>query len=139
MSEQKPIRYTHAAFRKKEPDADEFRLSEAETLWATIAHMAGVVGLLLPLGNVLGPLIVWLIKRHQMDFVDAHGKEALNFQLTVLIGFVVSIAAVFAASILGVILLLLTGLAALIYPIIAALRANNGEHYEYPYALRLLK
>jgi uncharacterized Tic20 family protein len=51
--------------------------------WATICHLSALIMLVgVPLGNILGPLVVWLAKRQESEFVDDQGKEALNFQIT---------------------------------------------------------
>src|SRR5215813_3958508 len=60
--------------------------TETERTWGMLAHLSALVGLVMPLiGIVLGPLVVWLLRRDQSAFVEAHAKEALNFNITVLI------------------------------------------------------
>jgi len=56
-----------------------------EKTWAMVAHLSALSGLIFPLGLILGPLLVWLFKRNDSKLVDANGKEALNFQITVLV------------------------------------------------------
>jgi hypothetical protein len=92
-----------------------------------------------PFGNILGPLLVWQIKKNEIPSVEAHGKAALNFQLTVLIAGLVTGVAFFVGSFfcVGWLLLpvlILIGLAGLIFPIIAGIKANNGEDYKYPFS-----
>jgi uncharacterized Tic20 family protein len=96
-----------------------------------------------PFGSVIGPLVVWQIKKTEFPSVEAHGKAALNFQLTVLIVAVVIAAVGFILSFLWVgvlflFLLPLVGLAGLIFPIIAGLKANEGKEYKYPYSFTLV-
>ena len=119
--------------------------SQART-WNMFCHLSALSGFVgVPLGNVLGPLIVWQIKKNEIPSVDAHGKAALNFQLTLLIaGLVTGVATVIGMFFCGVGLLLvpvliLIGLAGLIFPIIACIKANNGEDYKYPWSLELIK
>ena len=83
--------------------------------------------------SFLGPLIIWLIKKEEHPFVDHQGKEALNFEITVLI----------AALVLGIItcgvgapIVVLVGL---IFNIIATVDSSKGHWYRYPLAIRLLK
>ena len=107
-----------------------------------LSALAGFIGV--PLGNVLGPLIVWQIKKNEIPSVDIHGKAALNFQITVLIAGLITAAAMFVGFLIciGWLLLpvlILIGLAGLIFPIIAGIKANNGEDYKYPWSLDLLK
>jgi hypothetical protein len=83
-------------------------------------------------------LIVWLIKRAEMPLVDSHGKEALNFQITVSIAALVSIALMFV--LIGFLLIFVIGIGALVLTIMAAVKVSNGEFgYKYPWTLRLLK
>jgi uncharacterized protein len=87
--------------------------------------------------SFIGPLVLWLLKKDQMPFVDHHGKEALNFQITLAIAFV--IAGISIICIIGTFLVPLLGLADLIFSIIACLAASKGELYKYPVSLRLIK
>ncbi|HZL79801.1 MAG TPA: DUF4870 domain-containing protein [Candidatus Limnocylindrales bacterium] len=103
-----------------------------------------MAGFIIPFGNVLGPLIVWQIKKNEFPSVDIHGKAALNFQITVTIAALVGIAVAFLLSFFCVGYLLfpvvmLVGLAGLIFAIIAGIKANNGEDYKYPYSFELVK
>lgn len=112
-------------------------LSNDEKQWGMFAHLAALVGLIIPFGNVIGPLVVWQMKKNEMPFVDDQGKEALNFQITVAIAILVCIVLMFV--LIGMLLLPLVGLASLIFTIIGGLKANNGEAYRYPFAIRLVK
>ncbi len=105
-------------------------------LWAMLCHLAGFAWIL-PItpafGSVLGPLIVWLIKKNDHPFVDEQGKEALNFQITMLIYGAVS--ALLMLLCVGFLLLLAVAIVDVVFTIIAAIRANDGDHYRYPYPL----
>jgi uncharacterized Tic20 family protein len=102
-------------------------------MWATFCHLAGFA-FLLPVspvfGSVLGPLIVWLIKKDQFPFVDEQGKEALNFQITMLIYGLVAGLLIFAC--IGIVLLPAVTIVDIVLIVVAAIRANDGEHYRYP-------
>ena len=94
--------------------------------------------LLAPLiGNVIGPLIVWQLKKDLHPFVDEQGKEALNFQITYSVAMMVC--GLLAWVLIGFPLMLLVGLAALVLTIIAGLKANAGQAYRYPLCWRLIK
>jgi uncharacterized protein len=108
-----------------------------ERTWGMLTHLTAFAFFICPLGNVLGPLIVWLIKRDQSAFVADQGKEALNFNISVLL----------AAIVCGVLVLILVGILLgvalfifwLAMTIVAAIRASEGVRYRYPFAIRLLK
>ncbi|MDM8008621.1 MAG: DUF4870 domain-containing protein [Phycisphaerae bacterium] len=104
--------------------------SKDERTWAMLCHLAGLLGF-------LGPLIIWLIKKDEYRLVDDQGKESLNFQITILIAIMISFALCFV--LIGFLLLPLVCLADLILIIIATMKANSGEVYRYPFALRLIK
>jgi uncharacterized Tic20 family protein len=106
--------------------------------WATICHLSALVGLLgNGVGFVLGPLIVWLLKREDHPFVDGQGKEALNFQITM---FIVLLAATTLAVIgIGIIIMIAVALLMTIFPIIGAIKANEGVPYRYPLTWRVVK
>lgn len=114
------------------------QVSKDEQNWAMICHLAALSGFIIPFGNVLGPLIVWLMKKDTMPLVNEHGKEALNFQITVTIAMVISIALMFV--LIGFLLVFIVGIGALILTIMAAVKVSNGQlDYKYPFALRLIK
>ena len=114
------------------------QVSKDEQNWAMFCHLAALSGFVIPLGNVLGPLIVWLIKKDTMPLVNQHGKEALNFQITVLIAFVVCL--VLTMVLIGFLLMFVVGIGALVLTIVAAVKVSNGQFdYKYPFALRLVK
>jgi uncharacterized Tic20 family protein len=98
---------------------------------AMLAHLLGIVS------GFVGALIIWLIKKDQSAFVDEQAKEALNFQITVMIAFVGSWILMFV--LIGMLLMPLLLLANLVFCILAAVAVSKGEHYKYPFAIRLLK
>lgn len=86
--------------------------------------------------SFIGPLIIWLIQKDKMPFVDHHGKEALNFQITLAIAFVIG--GVTTAICIGGIILIVAWLADLILSIMACMAASRGEYYKYPWCIRLI-
>lgn len=108
-------------------------------LWATFTHLAALAGLLgVPFGSIIGPLVLWLIKKNEIPFVDYNGKEALNFQISITIYMIASTPLICGGPL---ILLAVIPLAIvdLIFTIIAAIKANDGEYYRYPITIRMLK
>jgi len=103
-----------------------------------VAHLSAFLGYAsVPLGFVLGPLIVWAALKDKYAFVDDQGKEALNFQLSVLLCTLAAIPLICLC--VGILLLVLLHVANFVFIIVAAVRAANGEHYRYPLAIRFLK
>ena len=112
--------------------------SKEEQNWAMIAHLSALSGFIIPFGNVIGPLVVWLMKKDTMPLVDQHGKEALNFQITVSIAVLVCLPLMLI--LIGIPLLFIVGIGALVLTIMAGINVANGQlDYKYPFALRLLK
>src|ERR1700681_3061266 len=105
--------------------------------WCVECHLSALAGLVIPaLGHILGPLIVWLVKRGDSPEIDAHGKEALNFQISMLIYNVV--AGVLCLLLIGFFFLAVLHILNVIFVIIAALRASEGQFYRYPLTIRLI-
>lgn len=102
--------------------------------WAMVCHLASLSGYLTGLGFILGPLIVWAIKKDQHPFVDFHGREAMNFNISFTIYSIVAVILVFAC--VGFFLLPVVGVVWLVFTIIAAIKANSGERYRYPLTIR---
>jgi len=100
------------------------------------AHLSALAGYVIPFGSMIGPLVVWLIKKDEMPFVNSQGKEALNFQITMTIAAIISIVLIFV--VIGIFLLWALAIIDLIFIIIAAIQASKGVDYRYPFALRLI-
>ena len=104
--------------------------SEARTM-GMLCHLLGIFT------GFLGPLILWLVKREESPFVDDQGKEALNFQITVVLASMVGAAT--ACLIIGFFILIAVWIANLVFSIIGTMEANKGVRYRYPICLRLIK
>ena len=116
---------------------DETNPTQDERTWGMLAHLSTFAGFLVPLGSIIAPLVVWLIKRDQSAFVADQGKEALNFNISVLLAAIVCgvLVFVFIGILLGVALFIFW----LTMTIIAGIKASEGVRYRYPVALRLVK
>ena len=123
-------------------------ISAEERQWAMFAHLSALAGGLLTSavggwGFFLGPLVIWLMKKETMPFVADQAREALNFNITVsaimlammVLGFVtLGIGFLLAAPVMFIV-----GVAALVFIVIAAIKANEGIAYRYPFSVRLVK
>ncbi|MCA8956036.1 MAG: DUF4870 domain-containing protein [Planctomycetes bacterium] len=107
-------------------------------LWAVFLHLAGLSHYLIPVpgAGVVLPLILWQVKKDDSAFLDQQGREALNFQISILIYVVVSAILVFA--LVGIVLLPAVLLFQLVACVMAAIRANEGRVFRYPLCLRLV-
>lgn len=109
-----------------------------EKTWSMAAHLAALSGIIFPLGLVLGPMLVWLFKRNDSELVDANGKEALNFQTTILISTFI-LAMLSAVIKIFLILTFVVGVAGLCLAVYGGIQAKKTGSYRYPFAIRLLK
>lgn len=121
-------------------------------LWSMLCHLSALLVLVgIPFANILAPLLIWQIKKQDLPGIEHHGKEALNFQITATLIFLVLSAGVFTSLFLtmiliGFIMLPIVGLLILaasilwiVYTIVASVKANEGEKYRYPWTIRFIR
>ncbi|MHC4240776.1 MAG: DUF4870 domain-containing protein [Planctomycetota bacterium] len=111
-------------------------------MWAMFCHLAALAGIVVPvIGCIVGPLIVWQIKKDEFPFVDEQGKGAVNFQISMLLYLLVSAILWIPLSFfcIGVFIPVAISIVDLIFLLIAAVKANDGEHYRYPLTIRFIK
>ncbi|KAF1710679.1 hypothetical protein CSC70_06705 [Pseudoxanthomonas kalamensis DSM 18571] len=115
------------------PPAPTGAAPQEERTMAMLAHLLGIITWF------IGPLIIWLMNKDKNpnSFVSDQAKEALNFQIT--LGIVYLIGIILSVIVIGIFINMLAGLAGLIFAIIGGIKANGGEAYRYPFALRLIK
>ncbi|MDA0771031.1 MAG: orotate phosphoribosyltransferase [SAR202 cluster bacterium Casp-Chloro-G4] len=104
---------------------------------AMYVHASTFAGLVIPFGNVIGPLIIWLMKREESPFVDRHGRTALNFQISLTIYMLISLILVFIF--VGVLMLIGLFIFEVVMTIIALVKASEGKEYNYPLAIPFFK
>lgn len=110
--------------------------SEIRT-WCVLCHASALLGLFFHFfGHLLGPLIVWLIKRDASPEIDANGKESLNFQISMLIYDI--IAGILCIVLIGIPILITLWVLNTVFVIIASVKTSNGEFYRYPFTIRFL-
>lgn len=101
-------------------------------------HLLGFVSFLgIPFGNIIAPLVLWLLKRAEDPFVDVCGKEAVNFQITISLYFTLSAVLIYAK--IGILLLPLVVIFQVIYTIVASIKASEGQCYRYPLTIRFIR
>jgi uncharacterized Tic20 family protein len=120
-------------------------IDKEERKWAMFCHLAGLAGLspLLPaIGSAVAPLLVWQLKADEFPFVDEQGRRAVNFQLSMLlyvtIGTIICLVSLVGVFLIPVVFCVF-GLVDLILVLIAAVKANRGQHYRYPFTIRFFK
>jgi len=104
---------------------------------AVAAHLSTFAGLIVPFGSVIGPLAVWLTRRHRDPFIDQAGREALNFGISIAI--YGSLLLVAALMLIGIPLLVVGVIAWVVLASLAAAKASQGQPYRYPLTMRLVR
>lgn len=115
-------------YRSSEPGGDN---------WAMACHLSALCGYIFPFGNIIAPLALWLFKGRQIPQVDQHGKEALNFQISMTLYMFASMLLMLVG--IGAVLLVALSIFTLVMILVATLKARKGELYRYPLALRLIR
>ena len=113
--------------------AGQYLPTPEERSWGMLAHLSSIIAILLGGLSFIGPLIVWLVKKDQSPFVADQGKEALNFQIAVLLASLICGVTCILAILIPVIIV-----ANIVFSIMAAMEANKGVYYRYPYTIRLI-
>ncbi|HEY2714226.1 MAG TPA: DUF4870 domain-containing protein [Chthoniobacterales bacterium] len=106
--------------------------------WTALCHASALLGVFLHFpGHLIPPLIIWLAKRDQSPEIDAHGKEAVNFQLSMLLYNLIAV--VFCVILIGFAFLIILWILNAIFAIIAAIQASDGKFYRYPMTIRFIQ
>jgi len=112
-------------------------LSPDEKTMAMLLHILVLANFITGFLGTVGTLVLWLIKKDESQFIDYHGKEALNFQITIFIAAIISFVLIFV--LIGFFLLLALLITNIVLSIMAGIAANNGEYYQYPFSIRIIK
>jgi uncharacterized Tic20 family protein len=112
-------------------------VTQDDRTWGMIAHLSVFIGVVVPFGSIIAPLVIWLVKRDQSAFIAEHAKEALNFNITVGIAAIACWILMFVF--IGVLLIVALLICWLVLTLIAAIKANEGNAYRYPFSVRLVK
>ena len=119
---------------------NEFQQQPAEenpNMWAMILHLSQLLNFILPLAGIIAPIVIWQIKKDSMPIIDAHGKNAVNWIISTLIYSAVCFVLTFI--LIGILGFAILGILAIVFPIIAGIKANSGEVWEYPLTIRVFK
>ncbi len=110
-----------------------------ERTWGMFCHLVVFLGFIIPIPfvTIIGPLVIWIIKRDEMFFVDDQGKESLNFQITMMLATIASGVLMFV--LIGFVLIFVVLIFQIIVVIIASIKANEGVYYRYPLSIRFIK
>jgi uncharacterized Tic20 family protein len=105
--------------------------------WAFFLHLSILAGFVVPIAGLVVPIAIWQLKKDELPGIDAHGKNAVNWIISAIIYAVVCV--ILILVIIGIPLLIALGVVAVIFPIVAAIKANNGEVWKYPLSISFLK
>ena len=119
------------------PVENKTPVNKDENMWAMFCHLSALVGFVIPFGNIIAPLIIWTLKKDEYPHINDQGKEAINFQLSITVYILISVLLVFV--VIGIPLLIILGIFSLIMTVIAALNANDGNKYRYPFTIKFIK
>lgn len=110
----------------------------AERKWGAVIHASAFAGMLFPLALALGPLFVWMLKKHESDYLNVQGRKAINFQLSVLlIAFIFLLLAAVVRPIIA--LAFMTGIGGLVFAVMAAIMVYKEGNFDYPFSFNILK
>ena len=109
---------------------------EARKLWPMLIHLTQLCGCLAPLVGWIVPIVIWQMQKDKIPECDAHGRAVANWLISFLIYSVVAFLLAFV--IIGIPILFVLGILAVVFPVIGAIKANNGELWEYPMAIRFV-
>jgi len=108
-----------------------------ERQWALICHLSALSGYIIPFGHLIVPIIIWSMKKDEMPMVDEHGKEVINFQISMTIWMIVS--AMLIILLIGIPMLIVLAILQVVFVVIGAIKADSGQLYKYPLSIQFIK
>jgi uncharacterized Tic20 family protein len=108
-------------------------LTETERNWSMLCHLSAFAGFFFPFGGIIGPLICWLTRKDESEWVNVNGRNSLNFQLSILLYIVLAVPLCFI--IIGFPIIIMLGILKFVCVIIASVKAPKGELFRYPLAI----
>ena len=113
------------------------QLTDSERNWAMFCHLSAFAGFFFPFGGIIGPLICWLSKKDESEWVDKNGKESMNFQLSILLYFILALPLCFI--IVGIPIEMFLGVLKVVCIIIASVKGSKGEKFKYPLSIPFIQ
>jgi uncharacterized protein len=124
------------AFPAPAPALDPAVREQETRQWAFILHMSVLAGFVIPIAGLVLPIMIWQLKKVELPGIDPHGKNVLNWIISEIIYAVACV--ILILGIIGIPLLIALAVVAVVFPIVAAIKANNGEVWAYPLAFRFV-
>ena len=124
----------------KSPDNFESNIKVFDSTarkWGMLCHLTALSGFIIPFGNIIGPLVIWLLKKDDIPFVDEQGKASLNFQISMMLW--VGIGVLLCFVVIGFLILPVLGVLEIIFIIIASIKAYEGKTFNYPLTIKFIK
>lgn len=106
-------------------------------MWSMFLHLSLLSNFIIPIAGIIAPIVIWQIKKDEYPIVDAHGKNAVNWIISAVIYGAVCL--ILTLAVIGIFLLAILGVLAIVFPVIAGIKANNGEVWKYPLSIQFLK
>ena len=103
-----------------------------------LMHLSQLLNLVTGLGGLIVPLVIWLTQKDKVTHMDQQGKSVVNFQISMILFAFIAVPCILLFG-LGILMLIAIGILNLILPIVGAIKASNGEHYEYPFSIQFIK
>lgn len=122
---------TNTSSNAMSPEEKDFRQ------WAMLLHFSMLLGFVVPLAGLIAPIVIWQVKKNEMPAIEEHGKNATNWIISAVIYAIISTILVFV--VVGIPLLIALGILSIVFPIIAGVKANNGETWKYPLTIAFIK
>jgi len=111
--------------------------TQSERDWAMFCHLSAFAGYFFPLGGIIGPLICWISRKDESQWVDTNGKASLNFQLSLLLYMVLAIPLCFIK--IGILILAFLGIFEVVCIVVASIKAAKGEYFKYPLSIPFIQ
>lgn len=125
-------------FAAEDPATDLSHEEKDAYTWGMLCHLSALTLLLgIPFGNILGPLVVWLMKRHDYEFVETQGKASLNFEISITLYYLIAAASIL--FLIGLLILPLLFILHIVLVVVASVKASNGESYQYPLTIKFIQ
>lgn len=122
---------------EEEAEPIDPNVTDDERTWGTISHISGLAGMIIPFASVLAPMIIWLTKGKESEYIEKHSKTAFNFQLSMFIYLAVS--GILCIILIGIPMLIFFSLAWIVLTIIGTIKASEGVVYKYRFNMNLVK